>query len=348
MEVERSLSKKGLGIDLGYGFVKVTDGEKECLFPSVVGLGQPLSYQSEFTDRSRLVDNLMVSVGGRRYFVGRLAVRQSEIAARSLDPNRVQDKNVKVLLLAGLSVFASEPQQSFNVVTGLPTNYYASYRDGLAEALRGAHELTVHEGNGDRDLVLDVDKVKVVPQPFGTLYDQTLDDTGRVVDQDLSRAKVGIIDIGFKTADFAVADGMEFIDRLSTSTTTGLASAYGIIAGKLREIFAIDKENWEMDEIVERGEIRIAGKGYDLSEFKKETLEWVAAKLITVVDSLWDYRDLDRILITGGGGQPLGQYLMTEFPNAMIVENAQMANARGFHKLARRVFKSENGGGFLD
>jgi len=293
------------------------------------------------------VDNLVITVGGRRYFVGDLARRQSEIAARSLDPNRVQDKNVKVLLAAGLGMFAGEPRQSFSIVTGLPTNYYASYRDGLAEAIGGAHEVTIHEPGADRDLIVEVDKVKVVPQPLGTLFDQVLDDGGRVVNQDLSRAKVGIIDIGFKTADFAVADAMEFIDRLSSSTTTGLASAYGIIANKLREIFAIDKENFELDEIVERGEIRIAGKAYDLTEFKRETLEWVAAKIITVVDSLWDYRDLDKILITGGGGQALGQYLTSEYPNAVVVEGAQMANARGFYKLGKKVFKSENGSPFL-
>ncbi|MHB8756604.1 MAG: ParM/StbA family protein [Bacillota bacterium] len=345
--MEVSLGRKSLGIDLGYGFVKGTDGERDCLFPSVVGLGQPLSYQSDLGDRNQLMDNLVVSVGGRRYFVGDLARRQSEIAARSLDPNRVQDKNVKVLLLAALGIFASEPRQAFNVVTGLPTNYYASYREGLAEALRGAHEVTMHEAGSDRDLVVDVDKVKIVPQPFGTLFDQVLDDGGRVVDQELAKAKVGIIDIGFKTADFAVADAMEFIDRLSTSTTTGMASAYGIIASKLREIFAIDKENYELDQIVERGEIRIAGKSYDLTEFKKETLEWVAAKVITVIDSLWDYRDLDKILITGGGGQVLGQHLVPEFPNAVIVDGAQMANARGFYKLSKKLFKNDNGNPFI-
>lgn len=331
---------KNVGVDLGYGYVKTTDGEKEHVFPSVVGMGHDIKYRSDLSSHNRLLENLMVSVDGKKYFVGDLAIRQSEIAARSLDQNRVEDRNVKVLLLTALGLYTEHENQSINMVTGLPTNYYASYKEAWIGTLRGSHRVVFHLGGAEREKALSIDRLRIVPQPFGTLYDRVLDDKGGILDEDMARLKVGIIDIGFKTSDFAFADGLEFIERMSSSSATALSSAYAIIAGRLREEMGIDKENYELDKIVERGEIRIAGRSHDISRIKREAFERVATKIITEVDSLWDYRDLDLILITGGGGQALSEHLLAEFRNAALVDNPQLANVRGYLKLANNIFRA--------
>ncbi|MCL6450360.1 MAG: ParM/StbA family protein [Acetobacteraceae bacterium] len=331
---------KNVGIDVGYGFVKATDGKGEHIFPSVVGVGQKLRYRSELSNHRRFLDNLMVSDDGRQFFVGDLAIRQSEIATRSLDQNRVQDRNVKILFLTGVGLFAEDETQSFNVVTGLPTSYYASYREGWQQALRGRHEIVFHLPGEDRRRTLEIGRLTVVPQPFGTLYYRVLNERGEVADQDLAEQRVGIIDVGFKTSDFAVADGMEFIERLSGSSGTGLSTAYSIISDRLAEELGLHKENFELDRVVEDGQIKIAGKVHDISWLKRETFERLAAKIITEVDSLWDYRDLDLVLVTGGGGQALAEYLLAEYDNASLVENAQVANVRGFLRLSNHLYQT--------
>jgi len=330
-----------VGIDLGYGFVKGTDGNVEHIFPSVVGVGQELRYRSDLSSHNNFLDNLTVTVDGRKYFVGDLAIRQSEIAARSLDQNRVEDKNVKVLFLTALGLYSEGEGQSFGVVTGLPPIYYASYSEGWLNTLRGRHRVVFEGLDGSTERALDVERVKIVPQPFGTLYYRVLNERGDIADEELARQKVGIIDVGFKTSDFVVADGMEFIERLSASSTTGLCTAYSLIADRLRQELGMHKENYELDKIVERGEIKIAGRIRDITELKQQTFEWVASKIITEVDSLWNWRDLDVILITGGGGKALADYILAEYSNAMLVEDSQVANVRGFFRLGTRTFGIE-------
>lgn len=334
---------KNVGIDLGYGFVKATDGDKEYVFPSVVGSGHDLKYRSELSKlgQNQGLDSLVITMEGRKYFVGDLAVRQSEIASRSLDQNRAEDKNTRILLYATLALFSQWEQQSFNIVTGLPTVYYSSYRDTWVSALQGSQTVRFSNGQEERERTITIEKVRVVPQPFGTLYDRVLNNIGNVVDTDLTRLTVGVVDVGFKTSDFAVSDGLEYIERLSSSTTTGLSSAYGLIAERLREEFRINKENYELDEIVSRGQIRIAGKPYDISHIKREAFERVATKIITELESLWDYRSMDVILLTGGGGQALSEFLLPRFNNAFLVEGAQAANVRGYLKLANNIFRNE-------
>lgn len=334
---------KNIGIDVGYGFVKSTDGEREFIFPSVVGLGQELRYRSELSIRTRPLDNIAITVDNKDYFVGDLAIRQSEIASRSLDPNRAEDRNVKVLLLAGLNLYAQWENETFNVVTGLPTSYYAAYRDSWINNLRGSHVVKVRAGGQEKEKTLIIEKLRIVPQPFGTLYDRALNAAGAIEDEDLAALTVGVVDVGFKTTDFAVADQLEFIDHLSGSTPVGLSNAYGLIAERLRQEFKIDKEQHELDRIVERGEVRIAGKAYDISRTKREIFERVAHKIITELDSLWDYRNLDVIFFTGGGAQALAEWLLPEFRNAILVDEPQVANARGFLKYANNVFRMNLG-----
>jgi plasmid segregation protein ParM len=331
---------KNIGIDVGYGFVKATDGEREFVFPSVVGLGQDLCFRSELAVRNRPLDNLMITVDNRDYFVGDLAIRQSEIASRSLDANRAEDRNVKVLMLTGLNLYTQWENETFNVVTGLPTSYFTAYRDAWVTGLRGSHTIKLSVSGQKQEKTLGIERIRILPQPLGTLFDRALDQSGNVDDEDLASLAVGVVDIGFKTTDFAVGDQLEFIDHLSGSTPTGLSNAYGLLADWLRTEFKVDKEQYALDRIVERGEIRIAGKVFDISRMRKEIFERVAHKIITELDSLWDYRSLDAILFTGGGSQALAEWLLPEFKNAVLVDNPQLANARGFMKYAANVFRT--------
>lgn len=329
---------KNVGVDLGYGFVKATDGEREVVFPSVVGPARERVH-SDFSLFATGLDNLTITVGDRTHFVGDLAIRQSEVASRSLDEHRVDDPSARVLVLTALALFTQWDEGQFNVVTGLPSAFYASLKDAWLNQFRGTFHVRFSDGGEMKEKRITIDKIRVVPQPLGTLYDRVLNEMGQVADRELAQQTVGVVDIGFKTSDFAVARGMEYIDRLSGSITTGLSSAYSAIAARLRTDYQIHRENHEMDEIVERGQVRIAGRPQDISHIKKEAFERVAQRVLTELESLWNYRDLDVMLVTGGGGTALSDHLLARFDNARLVDGAQLANVRGYAKLANNIFR---------
>ncbi len=324
-----------LGVDIGYGFVKGYNGETEVVFPSVVGIGRDISYMSQLTTYKSPLDTLSITYNGKKYFIGNYAIRQSAIPSRSLDIKKPEDLNTLLLFLTVLGLYSRESQQEFSVVTGLPTNYVLSYEEQLKNILSGDHYLTIRIKGNSEEKYMTTREIKIVPQPFGTLFNLVLDSNGQIADHDMSRKIVGIADIGFKTADFVVSDSLEFVDRLSSSSTNGMVSAYDIIASMIRSRYKIDKKDYELDHIVKNKTIRIAGVDHDISDIVSEAYYNLASKIKTELDSLWDYRELDTIILTGGGGEALSEFLIPKFNNMMLVQDAQFANVKGFWKLAK-------------
>ncbi len=331
---------KNVGVDVGYGFVKVTDGDKEFVFPSVIGAGFRPAYRSDLANRSSLVDNLALTVDGRRYFVGSLAVRQSEVASRSLDPEREAGPGVRLLTLAALALYTPFDSQTFNVVTGLPTWGFARHRDAWTRLLKGTHKVKVLGPREDKEKSITIDQVRVVPQPLGTLYHRAMNSVGRVEQKDLAQSRVGLVDVGFLTTDLVMVDGMEFIERRSMSTTTALWTAWSMVAEAVRHEFGVVLANYELDRVMSEGRIRIRSAVHDLGDLCREALSWVAAKVVDEVVSLWDVRTLDTVLLTGGGAKALAEWLLPALGNAQLVDDAQLANARGYRKLAAYCFRA--------
>ncbi|MFY9605038.1 MAG: ParM/StbA family protein [bacterium] len=333
-----SSATKNVAIDIGYGFVKLLSGQQGIRFPSVVGRGRELNYLSPLSKNNQPLENLQININGQDYFVGKLAIRQSELASRSLEQNRAVDPNAKILLLTAIGLLFQWEDQKFNLVTGLPTSYYANYSKEWSRELGGQYNIEVRQKGQMRQKKIAIREVYVIPQPFGTLYDQMLNTIGNITNQELSEMLVGIVDIGYKTTDYAVADKLEFIEHLSSSTTTGLANVHRLMASFLQKNFNLEKQDFELDEIVEEAAVRVAGKAQDLSSVREDFFAEIARKIINEISSRWDYRQFDIILLTGGGGEALAQYIIPHFPNMVLVDDAQYANARGFQKLANKLF----------
>lgn len=336
--------EKNIGIDLGYGFVKATDGKKDKMFPSVVGQARTLRYTTEEGSEQNIIKNLNVSIDGQEFFVGELANRQSDVVLFSLEENRMDEKITKVLLVTSLALLAEGKTTNFNVATGLPVGFFVDTKQTLAQRFKGRHSIILRRHQKiEQEQLLIVNEVKVLPQPFGTLFDLILDYNGTLVDENLAASKIGIIDIGFRTTDYIVVDNMENIDRFSGSSNTALSTAYIIISEMLKEEFKITKPIYQLDEIVRSGNIRISGKTYNLDEIKKHAFSVVADKLVTEINSLWVNKwELDTVFISGGGGVAIAEYLKPYFDNCIVVKEAQFANVYGFRKLAQRLYGSRS------
>jgi plasmid segregation protein ParM len=332
------MNTRNIAIDLGFGFVKATDGESDFIFPSVVGAAQELTYRSELTTYVESIENLAVTIDGKRYFVGDLAIRQSEILSRSMSDNHAQEKNTKVLFLTILALFVQVEHEEFNVVTGLPPGYYLANKDLLFDLIKGTHTVYLNIDGTDQKKVIVVNKVKTIPQPLGTLFGKIFDEKGVIKDKELARSKVGIIDIGFRTTDFAVVDKLEYIDRLSYTKTTAMSNVYAIISEYLHNKFRIYKEDYDLEDIVQRAQIKVDGDIYTLEQIKTEAYGELTAKILTEMNSIWDKRMLDVILISGGGGSALAEFLIPELKIASLVEDSQTANVHGYLKLGHKIF----------
>lgn len=330
-----------IGLDVGYGFIKVTDGHEGFVFPSVVGDGNPGVPLRLGFDQPAVTDDIRLTVDGRMYFVGNLAIRQSRLAYRGLSATRAEGNDIKVLFLSALSLFCQDPLSRFSVVTGLPPGRMHLV-DDLVGRLRGEHHVARHSGQVTREMTIRIDQIHVVPQPLGAYWAQVLDKRGQLREgATLAEGRVGIVDIGFRTSDFvAVADG-EYVPDWSRTVPIGLATAYDEISAQLSTQYGLERAPYALDSSVIAGFVNIAGRRVDITELRDRAFADVATKLLVELQSLWQLAEYDQVLLTGGGGPALEKYLLSHMPQGVVVEDPMTANSRGYLAWAYRLLGAQ-------
>ncbi len=71
------MTNKKIGVDVGFGFVKATNGTQKYVFPSVVGEASDIRFNTGMDNKS-ILDNLIVKLDSSKCFIGQLANRQSQ------------------------------------------------------------------------------------------------------------------------------------------------------------------------------------------------------------------------------------------------------------------------------
>ncbi|MFZ5818149.1 MAG: hypothetical protein ACOY93_23095 [Bacillota bacterium] len=326
---------KPVGIDVGYGYVKVFDGEDWISFPSVVGLAHETLGFAGLSNGAR-TRTMSITVDGQTYHVGELAMRQSAFAFRSLSQSRLEANEFKILFLTGLGLVTDRPAVSMHVVTGLPPGLLYQEK-AVAQLLKGDHRVVLRLGKEIVERTLTVESLRILPQPMGTYLGEALDARGQVKDEGLVYSRTALVDIGHGTTDLAIAEGGEYVPHLSRTLPVGLATAQAEVSDRLRRELGIVREAYQLDDAMVTGKLKVAGQVRDISAIRDQTYKSLATKILTEVHSSWDVGAVDTILFTGGGSKALERFLLSQFPNARLVEPAQTANVRGYFTWAARA-----------
>ena len=122
------------------------------------------------------------------------------------------------------------------------------------------------------NIQVNIDKVRVIPRPLGSLLNLIMNDKGNIVNGDLAKQKVGVVDIGFRTTDFCIFDQLRYVERGSTTTDTGISKCFSIIARKLREeCGGVNIELYRMYKAIQTGLIRIRGDEFNIAKLRDLT-----------------------------------------------------------------------------
>ena len=332
-----------IAIDIGFGFTKATNGSRSLIFKSILGEATDIQYKGGILGDGSPDENIQIEVDGRSFFVGEMAERQSNVRSFTLDHAQFFSSFAKQLALSAASRMVSD-YMPVGLVTGLPIGYYREYKDELVKLLQGDHKVVLTNGTGKREeRVIKISKVKVIPQPLGSLFNLMINDVGDLGDKRYAREKVGIVDVGFKTTDFTVSDKMRYSERGSRTIDTGISKAFGVIAGKLREKSNVGVELYRLHEAIDRGVIKIRGKEYDLKGLTEQVFGQLAATIANEVDRLWtDDWDIDTIVLTGGGGAVLSRYLQPLINGNVVTvdtsKDARLCNVQGYLKFGKHLW----------
>ena len=333
-----------VGVDIGYGYTKVVARERQITFPSVVGKAERIRYENDLGAASHMGDGPQMAYITEEgdHFVGELALLQSRVQWTLLDRSRVEDPSARLLFLAGLSqlVEGQRGTQSFRIVTGLPVKWYAD-REKVVDQWAGKHVL--RSVNGSQAVHrLSVSDLCVVPQPFGSLFDVLLDSQGQIVEQELARGRLGVIDVGTYTTDYVLVDGLRYIERGSGTISTAMSTAYQLIGRSLLDSYGLDLRMHEVDRVVRQGRVTLFGEDRAIDWLVDPVLDAVSAEILAHAGTLWgDGRDLKTILVTGGGAMALGGRIRDRYGHARVAPDAALANVKGFLKYGCRRWAFE-------
>jgi len=321
-----------VGIDIGYGYTKGTAYGRTSVFPSVAGDAVRGDFDNGLVTSGR---GSTLTVDGLAWFYGEQARRHSRNPVALFARERTEQRDVMRVLFAATLAELGITNGTVDVCTGLPVDWFAD-QDALSSTLRGAHSFTL---NGVPCSVF-VDRVAVVPQPFGSLFDVLLDTGGQLVNADLARGKVGILDIGSYTCDAALCDNMEYIAKASGSRTIAMSNVWRQVGDAVRARYGLDYEPHEVDAIMRNGRtVTVQGTDRSIENLIQPAVDAIAQQVLAFARDRWgSARDFKRVLLTGGGAYYLADAVRAVYPHTLVLSEPHAGNLRGFHKYAVRKF----------
>jgi plasmid segregation protein ParM len=328
-----------VGIDVGFGFTKAYNGKNSVIFKSLIGDATDIQFRS-LLGNDESTSSLHITLEDKSYFLGSYAELQSNIREFTLDQDKLLEDFVKILAITAAGI-ATDTSAPINVVSGLPVGYLKRDSKKLKEMIQGVHEITYHHTNGDKETRrVHIDKIHVIPQPIGSIFNLIFDEDGKLKDKNLARQKLGVVDIGFKTTDFSIFDHLQYIERGSSTMDTGISKCFSVIANKLRQESNINIELYRMYKFIESGMIKIRGKEYNISNLKKRVYGHAASAIASDLNRLWENDwDIDSIILSGGGSIELAEYLAPNVQGNVIPIgrgiDARFNNVQGYCKFGR-------------
>ncbi len=328
-----------VGIDVGFGFTKAYNGKNSAIFKSLIGDATDIQFRSLLGDDSS-TSHLHITLEDKSYFLGSYAEMQSNIREFTLDQDKLIEDFVRILAIAAAGI-CTDSVAPINVVSGLPVGYLKRDSKRLKEMIRGSHEITYHNSDGnDVTKKITIDKIHIIPQPIGSIFNLIFDDNGKIKDRGLATQKLGVVDIGFKTTDFSIFDHLQYIERGSSTMDTGISKCFSVISNKLRQESNINIELFRMFKFIESGIIKIRGKEYNISNLKKRVYNHSASAIASDLNRLWENDwDIDSIILSGGGSVELAEYLSPNIEGNVIPipknVDARFNNVQGYCKFGR-------------
>ena len=286
-----------LGIDIGFGSVKVYSEGVEYKFPTAVA----------YMPDDEVMEVERVNVGGRYFVVGRDV---KYVASYKIEIPGVKD------LIRWSGVFLKYVLDKFGefgvVVSGLPPN-----------AKKHVSEFEAVLRSVSRDA-----KIKILPQGAGILYD--------VVSGNVSLGEVMVVDIGYNTVDCLVAEKVEGVWKKKRGITVegfGVMKAVSF----MRELFSSKMEffkNWSVSRLVEAfevGYVVVDGERVDLSGYKAEAVKRYEEVLVGRLKAELsdDFRSVESVVLAGGGAYYVSDKHFGK--KIMKPEKPEFSQARGYY-----------------
>ncbi len=341
-----------VAVDLGFGYVKVvSENGKKAHFPSLITkkttntlgglIGSEDDYVIEYQDRTSEKSNF--------YYVGDSAI--NNCGTRRWENKGVFNmEDMKIFIATAVSLVSNqETAENIQLVIGLPMSYFNQSKDELIKVLS---ELNAHikVAGINKGMNISFSDVYCFPQGAGAYYSGVLNEDGTTKNANILSESVGLIDIGFRTVDFLVMQKgrkkVTYVDNLSGSLEEeGMNKIYQLIDKMVSNQEGIDFGALEIEKALTwfNGSLNYQKKTVNLLGYEETCCVELAEEIASKIKQKWGKSAdmLERIYITGGGGEALFEYLKDKFPQAELQTHSTYANCLGYLGIYARSRKQQ-------
>lgn len=335
-----------VAVDVGYGNTKMVCGHSidkagrskwmELVFPSILS---PVVVNEEAAGFGNNPDRVLIEHGGKSYYVGPKAT--SGFVPRIIEPNYIETQTHEVLLIAALHFAMRESNKVISevekLVLGLPVSGFAAQRERLIEIGQKTRTVPVPkhlQGQaGGATVKVKVKGCVAAPQPFGAMRcaAQGLPTTDPVFQSGVLSM---VVDPGYRTLDWFVAEGLTPELKLSGSYDGGVSSILREISQQIG--YDHGTGSLEFDQVergLKSGQINLGYKVIDMAKYQPMVQELASQEIGTFLTRMGSRRDsLARVFLAGGGATYYEQALRERLPGCAVdvLPNPVMSNARGY------------------
>jgi plasmid segregation protein ParM len=332
------VSEVVVGLDIGYGQVKaVASGVDPVIFPSVWGRKSDSSFQTTQTEVGYTGDDLEDDEGA--WLIGDKAVKHvapaslRNLRGRTADESQYAHIARLRLAKAAFGKLFSDLKDGdvlhVRLATGLPVDHMDGAEELKAQLL-GQHKVSTDQA----DFVVNVVECFVMPQPYGTIYQQMIQSDGQL-DIGYTYERTGVCDVGTFTIDAALDDDGEYIAPQSGSFEAGIHMVQRRIAEEYERLFKQKPSAKDVEMGVKTGYIKVRGQHEDFTEVRNSAVRDLSEAALNLANQVWQAgANIDVIFVTGGGAQLVYEAIQRQYPQAVLADNAEIANAQGYLNFA--------------
>lgn len=272
-----------------------------------------------------------VLVDGMSYVAGADPETLSEFN-RVVHEDYIGTSQYKSLFHAALLAVGSDRIE--HLVTGVPVWQFEDdeLTSRLRNQLEGTHQVTPK-------IAVTVDRVTVVPQPFGAFLDcvSNLEPGDPVFE-----STVLVVDPGFYSVDWVVIDKGQFKRDRSDSDMRASSVVIDRICLLAREEYGQTPVRERVENALRNGrvEIVIGGSYRDISALITQAKQETSASIVDKIKEMLRDRSLgiDVVIMAGGGASLYGEAIKDAFPQSRYMQSDEpvLSNARGFLIAAKR------------
>lgn len=308
-----------LGLDPGNGYIKMKTSTHEVLEPFVFS-DVSSSHQLNNFDFS-------IDIEDKKYIIGEESMESGFIFKSLLgesDVTRYTDFFYKLLSAFIIKNYSFDNSKVVvqNLVIGLPNNIYSQVNEKVRKSLTNT---IINILVNDNLKALEIKKVKVVPQPFGTYYSS----------KDFIGSNVYIIDYGFGSVDYTYFKNNNLVENFGTNN--GIRKTLVQIQKYLEEEFnGLSLMPHQVLKVLETAKVRYGGE--DKSVDSKYLKHYMNATFEMIVDELIQRHNnlaaLDLVVFTGGASNEIRKNISDlNLKNVIICDKPQVANAVGYYNI---------------